>query len=51
MDKYSQLLEGKYRTIYNEEKHKGFVKQIFSSYHIEKGSGMPKNLQDARECK
>ena len=51
MDKYSQYLEGKYRTIYNSEKQKGFVKPIFNDYHINTGSGLPKELAEAKECK
>jgi hypothetical protein len=51
MDKFSQYLEGKYRTIYNGEKQKGFVKPIFNEYHINTGSGLPKELAEARECK
>ncbi len=51
MDKYSQYLEGKYRTIFNDEKHKGFVKPIFNSYHINTGNGLPKGLAEAKECK
>lgn len=52
MDKYSQSLEGKYRTIYNEEKIKGFVKQIFGTQVVSsKGSFMPSELQNAKECK
>ncbi len=52
MDSYSQSLEGKYRTIYNEEKIKGFVKQIFGTQVVSsKGSFMPNELKNARECK
>jgi len=52
MDSYSQSLEGKYRTIYNEEKIKGFVKQIFGTQVVSsKGSFMPNELKNAKECK
>jgi hypothetical protein len=52
MDGYSQSLEGKYRTIYNEEKIKGFVKQIFATHIISsKGSFIPNELKNAKECK
>jgi hypothetical protein len=52
MDGYSQSLEGKYRTIYNEEKIKGFVKQIFATHIISsKGSFIPNELVNAKECK
>jgi hypothetical protein len=52
MDGYSQSLEGKYRTIYNEEKTKGFVKQIFGTQVVSsKGAFMPNELKNARECK
>lgn len=52
MDLYSQSLEGKYRTIYNEEKIKGFVKQIFGTQVVSsKGSFMPNELKNAKEVK
>lgn len=52
MDLYSQSLEGKYRKIYNEEKHKGFVKQIFSVQVINpSGKYVPDELKNAMECK
>ena len=51
MDGYSQSLEGKYRTIYNEEKHKGFVKQIFSVQVINQSSFKPTEIENAKECK
>jgi hypothetical protein len=52
MDTYSQSLEGKYRKIYNEEKIKGFVKQIFGTQVVSsKGSFIPSELKNAKECK
>lgn len=52
MDLYSQSLEGKYRTIYNEEKTKGFVKQIFSVQVINSmGNYIPNELMNAKEVK
>lgn len=52
MDAYSPMLEGKYRTIYNEEKCKGFVKQIFSVQVINSmGKYMPNELKNAKEMK
>ena len=51
MDAYSPMLEGKYRNIYNEEKHKGFVKQIFSTQVISGGKFMPNELRNAKEVK
>lgn len=50
LDHYSQSLEGKYRSIFNEEKHKGFVKQIFSFQVIgSAGKFMPNELKNAKE--
>lgn len=50
MDTYSNLLESKYRTIYNEEKHKGFVKQIFTTQVISSaGKYIPSELLNAKE--
>jgi hypothetical protein len=52
MDTYSQSLEGKYRKIYNEEKIKGFVKQIFGTEVVSsKGSFIPSELKNAKEVK
>lgn len=51
MDTYSHSLEGKYRTIYNEEKCKGFIKQIFSTQVISGGKFMPNELKNAKEMK
>jgi len=51
MDGYSQSLEGKYRTIYNEEKHKGFVKQIFSVQVINQSIFKPTDIENAKEYK
>lgn len=51
MDKYSKFLEGKYKTIYNEEKHKGFVKQIFNQYEVKQSVFRPQEIMNAKECK
>ena len=50
MDTYSKMLEGKYKTIYNDEKHKGFVKQIFNTFEVN-NTFRPKEIENARECK
>lgn len=52
MDNYSPLLEGKYRTIFNEEKNKGFEKQIFATQIVSSNrSFMPSELKNAKEVK
>ena len=51
MDAYAPMLEGKYRTIYNEEKHKGFVKQIFSVQVINQSIFKPSEIENAVEMK
>lgn len=51
MDAYCNSLEGKYRTIYNEEKHKGFVKQIFSVQVINQSLFKPTEIEKAVEMK
>jgi hypothetical protein len=50
MDTYSKMLEGKYKTIFNDEKHKGFVKQIFNTFEVNT-QFRPKEIENARECK
>lgn len=51
MDTFSKLLEGKYRTTYNDEKHNGFAKQIFSTQVVRIGNSMPSDLMNAKECR
>ena len=51
MDTYSKHLQDKYRTIYNTEKQKGFIKPIFTHQQFNTGGGLPAGLKDAKECK
>jgi hypothetical protein len=52
MDKYSLHLKDKYRSIYNQAKHRGFVKQLFNTQRIETGGVYkPSEIMNARECK
>jgi hypothetical protein len=52
MDKYSPYLKDKYRSIYNQAKHRGFVKQLFNTQRIETGGVYkPSEILNARECK
>ena len=53
MDRFAPMLDSKHRTIYNEEKIKAFVKQIFANTHIQLGSSMfrPAELDNAKEVK
>ena len=52
LDKFTPLLKGEYRSIYNQAKHKGFVKQIFNCERIETGKTYkPTEIINARECK
>lgn len=52
LDTYSPLLEGKYKTIFMQEKTKGFIKPIFEASAIKINSGQfPTNLANAKECK
>ena len=52
LDLYSTSLEGKYKTIFLQEKTKGFVKPIFDPNALKISSNkFPTNLAEARECK
>lgn len=53
MDRFSQMLDVKHKTIYNEEKVKAFVKQIFANTHIQMGNSLfrPAELDNAKEVK
>ena len=52
MDTYAKFLEGKYRTIYNEQKHLGFYKQIFNSHYISSNcSALDPKVKNAIEMK
>jgi len=52
MDKFAPLMDSKHKSLYNEEKHKAFVKQIFAEMRVETGSSFrPSDLQNAREVK
>ena len=52
LDLYSTSLEGKYKTIFLQEKTKGFIKPIFDPNALKISSNkFPTNLAEARECK
>ena len=52
LDVYCPMLEGKYRTFFNEEKGKGYIKQIFGTQVISSNrSFMPSELKNAKEVK
>lgn len=51
LDSYCPLLEGKYKTIFTEEKTKGFIKPIFEASAVKiKTNQFPSDLANAREC-
>lgn len=52
LDFYCPNLEGKYKTIFLEEKTKGFIKPIFEASAIKiKTNQFPSDLANAKECK
>ena len=50
LDKYSILLEPKYNSIFNVERHRAFNKQIFDNYKMN-SKFSPAEIAAARECK
>jgi len=52
LDAYCPSLEGKYKTIFLEEKTKGFIKPIFEANAVKiKSNTFPSDLANAKECK
>jgi len=52
LDSYCPCLEGKYKTVFLEEKTKGFHKPIFEANAVKVNTNsLPNNLANARECK
>lgn len=52
LDVYCPSLEGKYKTIFLEEKTKGFIKPIFEASSVKiKANTFPSDLANAKECK
>jgi hypothetical protein len=52
LDAYCPCLEGKYKTVFLEEKTKGFIKPIFEANAVKINSnGLPTDLANAKECK
>jgi hypothetical protein len=52
LDSYCPCLEGKYKTVFLEEKTKGFHKPIFEANAVKiSTNSFPSNLSNARECK
>lgn len=50
IDAYCSLLNAKHKTIFNEEKRKGFIKPIFAEDTQFIKSKMPSNLENAKLC-